>query len=999
MNVMQKRFITVFFVFVLWVGSYPGLIATRGIVYAADDFAGGDGTTGNPFQIESADQLNHVRDYLGSHFILNNDIDMSAFDADHPWEPIGNETTPFTGSLDGRNFKITNLIINALSSGQPVGLFSVVGGTNSFIKNLTIEAVEVRGLHYVGILAGMNSTTIHNVGVMGSVYGQTYVGGMIGDNQYKNVNENGEINNSHAAGYVEGEQLVGGLVGKNSNGGHILNSHAAASVTGDLFVGGLSGANADSKISYSYATGNVNGVNDVGGVSGRMDYGKVTYSYAAGDVNGTVDVGGLIGKLENTEISYSYATGNVVGCEDTGGFIGDTGHSLISTSFATGSVTGSCESGYAGETIGGLVGDNSDGDIEDSYAIGRVTGDYFVGGLVGGSSIGHVTNSFYNKDTTGQSDASGLGLTSDEMKDPLNYTGWDFDTVWDIQAPHHFGYPYLREIQAFVTYAGNGTDHSSEPYSRYSYRPGTLVEIQDISEDWSKTGYRFTGWNTAADGSGDTYHARDTITLSSPILLYADWKQPIAPTILTPENGEYTNNRSLTIRGSADEGVPVVIMLDGSEAATITAADDGSWSWTPPGRLAEGLHTVSAGVVDSTGNPASLSVEHAFTVDTVAPVITLLGDASITLTAGASFADPGATVMDVVENLPVTITGSVYNHVPGTYTLQYDATDRAGNVAVPVTRTVQVIQRSVSGGEVIYEQSNNANLAQLTVKAEENELELTPEFATGSTHYQVETTADEVTIEAIPSDANAAVTLDKANLAGGITVALDEGDNTFELLVRAESGVFKTYNLTIHRLTKPVEPVPEIPSCTFRDIKGHWAELPICEAFEIGIVEGQSETTFQPQANITRVEFAAMLLRTLGIHSGLAVSELPFTDRDQIPAWATDAVGTAVGNGVLQGYPDRTLRPMQRVSRSEMVVMMAKAMKWELDPGGTSFTDDADIPDWAKGYVHGAVRRELVNGREGNRFNPADPATRAEATTLLLRLWHTHNDRNSGSGK
>jgi len=926
MNVMQKRFIIVFLVFVLCCGSYPGLIMTGGIVYAADDFAGGNGTTGNPYQIESSDQLNKVRDYLGSHFILNNDIDMNVFNADHPWEPIGNETTPFTGSLDGRNFKITNLIINAPSSSQPVGLFSVVGGTNSFIQNLTIDAVEVRGLDYVGILAGKNSSTIHNVGVAGSVYGEN-------------------------------------------------------------FVGGLTGASRDSNISNSYATGNVMGTNDVGGLSGRMDNGVVSYSYAAVDVSSPVDVGGFIGKQENTNISYSYATGNVAGCEDVGGFVGDNGNSLISNSFATGSVTGSCESGFQGDSVGGLIGDNSDGNIENSYAIGRVTGDYLVGGLVGISGRGYENNSFYNKDTTGQSDGSGQGLTSDEMKDSLNYPGWDFDTVWDMQAPHHDGYPYIRAIQAFVTYAGNGTDYGSEQISSQSYLPGSLVEVQDKSHDWTRAGYRFNGWNTAADGSGDTYSAHESIVLSNNILLYADWKQPTVPTLTTPMNDQYTGISSPLISGTADEGVTVVIILDGSEAATVMAADGGNWSWTPPDGLAEGLHTVSAGVVDSTGNPTSLSAEHAFTVDTVPPVIMLLGDASITLTAGASFVDPGVTVTDVEEDIPVTITGSVDNQVPGTYTLQYDATDRAGNAAIPETRTVRIVERS--SGWSGYQPSNNANLAKLTVKADEDDLALTPAFAAGTTHYEVKTTADEVTIEAIPSDAKATITLNQANHVGEITVALDEGDNELEFKVRAESGVLQTYNLTIHRLAKPVEPGAEAPVCTFRDIKGHWAESSICEAFEIGLVEGQSETTFQPQANITRVEFVAMLLRTLGINSGPAGSKLLFTDQDQIPAWATDVIGTAVENGVLKGYPDRTLRPMHRVSRSEMVVMMARAMKWEIEQGETSFADDADIPYWARGYVQGTVQRNLVHGREGNRFSPMAPATRAEATTLLLRLWHT----------
>lgn len=1150
MNVMQKRFMMVFLVFVLLVGSYSGLIVTGGTVYAADDFAGGNGTTGSPFQIESSDQLNNVRDYLGSHFILNNDIDMSVFDADHPWEPIGNKTTPFTGSLDGRNFKITNLIINAPSSGQPVGLFSVVGGTNSFIKNLTIDAVEVRGLDYVGILAGKNSSTIHNVGVAGSVYGEN-------------------------------------------------------------FVGGLTGASENSNISNSYATGVINGYNDVGGLSGRMDNGVASYSYASGNVSGSVDVGGFVGKQENAVVSYSYAVGNVVGCVDIGGLVGDNGDSRVSNSFATGAVTGSCELGYQSDTVGGLVGDNSDGDIEFSYAIGRVSGDYLVGGLVGIDGNGYVHGNFYDRDTTGQSDVSGKGLTSDEMKDWRNYTGWDFDTVWDMQAPHHYGYPYVKAVQAFVTYAGNGTDDSSEPYSSQSYLPGSLVEIQGKSRDWTKAGYRFNGWNTKADGSGDTYRIQDTVKLSGNLLLYADWKQPAVPTLTTPVNDQYTSISSPLISGTADGGVTVVIILDRSEAATVMAADDGSWSWTPPSALSEGAHTVQARAIDAAGNLSALTAARTFTVDTIAPtavisntgggtvnaafpvtitfseavqgltendmviengtvsdlvtvtsvtysatvspttsgqavkvtvaagavtdaagnanpqsnqllvqydktkpvatfgnythgqlfnvppaavtvsvteavywiaggaeldamnalpligmkkdgaaftaytasfdalahvftlsfnstpqdgvyevevagnvvrnvyhnaldtarasfivdtqppVITLVGGVSIVLTAGDPFVDPGATATDSFEgDLPASVTGSVNNQVPGIYTLQYNAQDSAGNAAVPVMRTVQVNARntgSTGGGSV--PQSNNADLNQLTLRANGDELKLSPTFAADTTSYRVTTSADEVTIEAAASDGKAVVTLGGTALGEGKTVALAMGDNVFEIIVKAENGTAKTYSLTIERRAELTPPSQvEIPACTFLDIKRHWAEQHICKAAEKGIVKGNSATEFAPQGLVTRVEFAAMLLRTLGVAPAPAADKLTFTDQDQIPTWAITTVSDAVEIGLLKGYPDGSLRPMHTVSRSEMATMLTRAMNWDIEQGKmTSFADDADIPKWAKGYIYAAVQRGLLNGREGNQFSPAQPATRAEAATTLLRLWHVLDDMPSKS--
>jgi hypothetical protein len=467
-----------------------------------------------------------------------------------------------------------------------------------------------------------------------------------------------------------------------------------------------------------------------------------------------------------------------------------------------------------------------------------------------------------------------------------------------------------------------------------------------------------------------------------------DQTPPGVPTFTMSSNGQWTNNNTPTINGAAEAGAEVTILLDGTVAATVTAAGNGSWTWTPTAALGEGSHTVRVSATDTAGNTGDFSMGHTFTVDTLPPVIALLGDASIVLTAGNISVDPGATVTDLEENMPITITGSVNDQVPGTYTLQYDAQDRAGNVAAPVTRTVQVNARRSTGSGGVH-LSNNANLNQLTVRAGAEELAFTPAFAAEATSYRVETTADKVSIEAVASDSKAIVTLGEAAMDGGKTVSLMNGDNVFEIIVKAENGEVKTYSLTIQRHTE-LAPLPaEGRACTFRDIQGHWAELHICEAFDKGIVEGHSDTAFHPQGLVTRVEFAAMLLRTRGVTSEPAAGKLSFTDQEQIPAWATTTVGVAVEIGVLQGYPDGSLRPMQTVSRSEMAAMLVRVMKWEIEQGQvTSFADDADIPNWAKGYVYAAVERGLLNGRDGNQFSPSEPATRAEAATILLRLWH-----------
>jgi hypothetical protein len=62
---------------------------------------------------------------------------------------------------------------------------------------------------------------------------------------------------------------------------------------------------------------------------------------------------------------------------------------------------------------------------------------------VGCNDGGAITDCYYNSETTGQSDDDGRGapLTTEEMKNSVNFTNWDFDTVWGIDQGN--SYPYL----------------------------------------------------------------------------------------------------------------------------------------------------------------------------------------------------------------------------------------------------------------------------------------------------------------------------------------------------------------------------------------------------------------------------------------------------------------------------------------------------------------------------------------------------------------------------
>ncbi len=300
--------------------------------------------------ITNATELVSLKDQTGT-FALGKDIDLSAFDN---WTPVDN----FNGTLDGANFKITGLKINALNK-QHIGLFSKTSGT---FRNLTVVADSVTATgdsSYAGILAGEASGTVENVTVEGSVNLPTYdkVGGMVG--------------------YLSGK--VKDCVNK-------------AEVLGRNYVGGLAGdcaALASSDYSGSENYGKITGSDSVGGLAGKLsaangDYVVELFKNNA-EINGTYKVGGVVGRLEgNVKFSICENYGKIVATgDDVGGIVGSsTGSHEISVCKNFADITGQF-------WVGGILGYALNVDIlaTDTENNNKITGVAGVGGIAGRARV------------------------------------------------------------------------------------------------------------------------------------------------------------------------------------------------------------------------------------------------------------------------------------------------------------------------------------------------------------------------------------------------------------------------------------------------------------------------------------------------------------------------------------------------------------------------------------------------------------------------------------
>ncbi|RXJ01686.1 lactocepin [Anaerobacillus alkaliphilus] len=239
-----------------------------------------------------------------------------------------------------------------------------------------------------------------------------------------------------------------------------------------------------------------------------------------------------------------------------------------------------------------------------------------------------------------------------------------------------------------------------------------------------------------------------------------------------------------------------------------------------------------------------------------------------------------------------------------------------------------------------------------------------------------------------------------------VTLDLDLGDNTFVFELVDLAGHTTTKVIDVHRLAPaPVQPgpgpvipipapqpptTPEAPSVkTFGDISNHWAKAEIEFLATRSIINGKTETSFAPNADITRAEFAALVARVLELKKG----EFQGTFSDvSSNAWYALEVEAAQEVGIVQGSAGK-FNPNSKITREEMAVMIVRAYEFKAKQsvtveGELEFTDKDNVASWATDAVHAANSLGIVNGKTSTTFAPKDLATRAEAATMLYRLIH-----------
>nr|HPN30854.1 right-handed parallel beta-helix repeat-containing protein [bacterium] len=257
-------------------------------------FNGGSGAAGDPYQISTPAHLNDVRNFLTSHFIVVNDINLNEapYNTGSGWEPIGTSGSKFQGNFDGRNKIISNLFISR-SGESNIGLFGYT--YKAVIQNVRLENVNVTGANGVGALVGYNdSSVITKSYTKGAVAGTGQVGGFVGyNNNYSNINL------CFNTATVNANNDVGGFAGYNNNYSKIIDCFNRGNVlTATNTFGNFLGYNQTSTasiVSNCYSSGSVPTSGTYRGAFAGYNNGTISNSFWNKETSGDPALGAING--------------------------------------------------------------------------------------------------------------------------------------------------------------------------------------------------------------------------------------------------------------------------------------------------------------------------------------------------------------------------------------------------------------------------------------------------------------------------------------------------------------------------------------------------------------------------------------------------------------------------------------------------------------------------------------------------------------------------------
>ncbi len=177
---------------------------------------------------------------------------------------------------------------------------------------------------------------------------------------------------------------------------------------------------------------------------------------------------------------------------------------------------------------------------------------------------------------------------------------------------------------------------------------------------------------------------------------------------------------------------------------------------------------------------------------------------------------------------------------------------------------------------------------------------------------------------------------------------------------------------------------PDVPN-------SYWASCDIDKLAMNNVVVGYPDGQFKPRKDITRAEFATMLVKGFnlddcGLHTRRIFSDVPTHN------WANAAIAKAVDEDLLAGYPNGKFMPNKKVTRAEALTSIAKGMNCDIDECKANeilskYADGNSVPGWARIPVAKSLQNgALKDSPNPNMIFPNREATRADVASMLQTI-------------
>ncbi|MBP1924339.1 hypothetical protein J2Z76_000192 [Sedimentibacter acidaminivorans] len=232
--------------------------------------------------------------------------------------------------------------------------------------------------------------------------------------------------------------------------------------------------------------------------------------------------------------------------------------------------------------------------------------------------------------------------------------------------------------------------------------------------------------------------------------------------------------------------------------------------------------------------------------------------------------------------------------------------------------------------------------------------------------------------------------IDPSKITTGVVL---NHDGTFTHVPTSIIEINGKYCAKINSLTNSIYTLIYSPT-KFLDMDGHWAEEDVNDMGSRLVVSGVNGEIFNPNSDITRAEFATILVRGLGLMSS-ETNEIVFQDVNKID-WYYNSVSIAYEYGIVTGTGDKNFNPNNKMTREEAMVMIARAMEVTKKINMTldsekienllgNYTDSCELSSWAKDSAAFCIDNDIITGNN-SKLSAKENITRAETATVVRRL-------------